>query len=181
MKPRMPQLIALVSIFLLVSIWTKAIAEDKAQTQTDNQAELSMGNIGDVAQEFSEPDLQERTIILKAYRGKVVILNFWATWCPPCKMEIPLLEELETTHRGQLEVIGASVFCSYSDTQNFCKDYGINYPVIFGSYDLMFKYGKVRAIPTTFLISKKGIISFKVVGYRTKEQYEDMLKPLLAE
>jgi cytochrome c biogenesis protein CcmG/thiol:disulfide interchange protein DsbE len=181
MKPRMPQLISIVSIFLLVSISTKAIAEDNAQTQTDSQAELSIGNIGDVAQDFSEPDLQERAITLKAYRGKVVILNFWATWCPPCKMEIPFLEDLENEHRGQLEVIGASVFCSYSDTQNFYKDYGINYPVIFGSYDLMFKYGKVSAIPTTFLISKKGVISFKVVGYRTKEQYEEMLKPLLAE
>ena len=181
MKPRMPQLISIVSIFLLISIWTKAIAEDNAQTQTDSQAELSMGNIGDVAQDFSEPDLQERAITLKAYRGKVVILNFWATWCPPCKMEIPFLEDLENEHRGQLEVIGASVFCSYSDTQNFYKDYRINYPVIFGSYDLMLKYGKVRAIPTTFLISKKGVISFKVVGYRTKEQYEEMLKSLLAE
>ena len=181
MKPKIPQLMVLLSIFLLVVIRPRAIAEDKAQSQDGDQMELSMGNIGDMAQEFSEPDLQDRTITLKHYRGKVVILNFWATWCPPCKMEIPFLEELETAHRGQLEVIGASVFCSYSDTQSFYKDYGINYPVIFGSYDLMLKYGKVRAIPTTFLISKKGVISFKVVGYRTKEQYEEMLKPLLAE
>jgi thiol-disulfide isomerase/thioredoxin len=181
MKPRMPQLVALLSILLVIMIWPKAVAADNAQTQNDDQVEPSMGNVGELAQEFSEPDLYDKTITLKNYIGKVVALNFWATWCPPCKMEIPFLKELETAHKGQLEVIGASVFCSYSDTLNFYRDYGINYPVIFGSYDLMLKYGKVRAIPTTFLISKEGMISFKVVGYRTKEQYEEMLKSLLAE
>ena len=119
-------------------------------------------------------------VALRSYLGKVVVLNFWATWCPPCREEIPALESLQSSHGGRVAVIGASVFCSELDTEKFYKDFRINYPVIYGSFDLMEKYGKVSAVPTTFIINKKGEIAATVVGTRTRDQYEEMIRPLLA-
>ena len=132
------------------------------------------------APDFSEKDIfGNRTIALKDYRGKVVVLNFWATWCPPCREEIPALKELESAHKGRVAVIGVSVFCSESSTEQFYKDYAVNYPMFYGFYMLLDAYGRVRSIPTTFIINQKGEIAVKVVGSRTREQYEELLKPLL--
>ncbi|HET6450267.1 MAG TPA: TlpA disulfide reductase family protein [Spirochaetia bacterium] len=133
------------------------------------------------APEFAQKDIfQRQTIDLKRYRGKVVVLNFWATWCPPCKEEIPALKAIQAGHNRDVVVIGVSVFCSESSTELFYADYKINYPMIYGSWDMMGQYGKVGAIPTTFLIDRNGTIQQRVVGARTQDQYEALLKPLLA-
>jgi cytochrome c biogenesis protein CcmG/thiol:disulfide interchange protein DsbE len=135
-----------------------------------------------IAPDFAEKDIfNRRMIALYNLLGKVVILNFWATWCPPCRQETPDLQALQNSYKDALAVVGVSVFCSESATEQFYKDYKISYPMIYGSYDLMYKYGRVAAIPTTFLINKKGELVAKVVGSRTKAQYEEMIKPLLAQ
>jgi peroxiredoxin len=133
------------------------------------------------APEFAEKDIfQRQTIDLQRYRGKVVVLNFWATWCPPCKEEIPALKAIQDGHRKDLVVIGVSVFSSESSTELFYADYKINYPMVYGSWEMMGEYGKVDSIPTTFLIDRNGTIEQQVVGSRTQSEYEQMLKPLLA-
>ncbi|HVO17743.1 MAG TPA: TlpA disulfide reductase family protein [Anaeromyxobacter sp.] len=129
---------------------------------------------------FAEKDIHgKRTVALKDYLGKVVMLNFWGTWCGPCREEVPALKAIQARHKGQVVVIGVSVFSSEHDTRRFCKEYGIDYPVVYGSFDLMEKYDKVAVIPTTFLVDREGAIAAKVVGSRTREQYEEMLEPLL--
>jgi thiol-disulfide isomerase/thioredoxin len=129
---------------------------------------------------FSEKDIfGKRTIALQSYRGKVVILNFWATWCSPCLEEVPALAALHASHQGQVAVIGASVFSSDDATEKFVKEHGIRYPVFYGSYDLMEKYDRVAMMPTTFIIDKHGEIAVRVIGARTREQYEDLIRPLL--
>jgi thiol-disulfide isomerase/thioredoxin len=129
---------------------------------------------------FSEKDIFGRaTIALRSYRGKVVLLNFWATWCLPCRGEIPALEELHGSHDGKVVVIGASVFSSARDTEAFFRDHRVNYPMFYGSYALMEKYDRVATIPTTFVIDQKGEIAAKVVGARSREEYEDLVSPLL--
>jgi len=135
---------------------------------------------GTAAPAFSEKDIFDRgTVSLKDLAGKVVLLNFWATWCPPCKEEIPALKALQEAHEGKLVVVGVSVFCSNTATELFYAEYRINYPMIYGSFELMGKYGKVNAIPTTFVIDQHGVIAARVVGSRTQSEYEAMLKPLL--
>jgi cytochrome c biogenesis protein CcmG, thiol:disulfide interchange protein DsbE len=132
--------------------------------------------------DFSEKDIfRKSTVALNHFNGKVVMLNFWATWCPPCRKEIPALEAIEKAHSGTLEVIGVSVFCSTSSTEQFYREMAINYPMIYGSFDLMDKYWQVSTIPTTFLIDKEGLVAARIIGSRTQQQYEEMLAPLLAE
>jgi thiol-disulfide isomerase/thioredoxin len=151
-----------------------------ATGNTVDAEEGASGDPGSLASDFSERDIYDRTTIaLKDLVGKVVILNFWATWCPPCREEIPALEALQAAHKDTLVVIGVSVFCSTTATELFYVEYKINYPMIYGSYELMGKYGKVSSIPTTFLIGRDGVIAARVVGSRTQGQYEAMLKPLL--
>jgi len=128
---------------------------------------------------FSEKDIFGKdTIALRNYRGKVVVLNFWATWCTPCRDEVPALEALHAAHGGRVVVIGASVYSSEHDTEAFFKEHGVNYPVFYGSYELMEKYDRVATIPTTFIINKKGEIAAKVVGARSREQYEEIIRSL---
>jgi thiol-disulfide isomerase/thioredoxin len=140
------------------------------------------GNAPGMAPNFTERDITNTaTISLIKSRGKVVMLNFWGPWCPPCRAEVPALEKLQDIYRGKLLIIGAAVFSTEASVQQFYKDYKMNYPVIWGSFDLMEKYGKISAFPTTVVINKKGEIVSTVVGSRTKDQYEDMVKPLLSE
>jgi cytochrome c biogenesis protein CcmG/thiol:disulfide interchange protein DsbE len=154
---------------------------DAADKSIDN-GESTQSDAPSLAPGFAEKDIYgKKMVVLHNLLGKVVILNFWATWCPPCRAEIPALEALQDTHKGKVVVVGISVFCSESSTEQFYKDYEINYPMIYGSYDLMYKYGRVSAIPTTFLINKKGELVAKVVGSRTKAQYEEMIGPLLVQ
>jgi cytochrome c biogenesis protein CcmG/thiol:disulfide interchange protein DsbE len=134
--------------------------------------------VGNPAPDFTVQDA-DRKVVLRDFRGKVVVLNFWATWCPPCKEEIPALKALQAAHKDKLVVVGVSVFSSETATDLFEAEYKITYPMIFGSYELMEKYGRVRTIPSTFLIDKNGVIAADVIGSRTQAEYEAMLKPLL--
>ncbi|MGA2641632.1 MAG: hypothetical protein ABSG21_12105 [Spirochaetia bacterium] len=80
-----------------------------------------------------------------------------------------------------LVIIGAAVFSSDADVERFSTDFAMNYPVIYGSFDLMDKYGRISSFPTTIVIDQKGAIVGTFVGSRTREQFEETLKPLLAE
>jgi len=129
---------------------------------------------------FDEPDIYGRQrVALRALRGKVVVLNFWATWCPPCRGEMPALKAIQDEYRGRLTVVGVSVYSTYAATEQFMKDLAITYPTFYGSYELMEQYGEVGSIPTTFLINRNGEIVQRVVGSRSKDQYEALIRPLL--
>ena len=155
--------------------------ESSGVTNTD-PASLSQSALLAKAPDFSEKDIFEKGVVsLKSFRGKVVLLNFWATWCPPCRIETPTLINLQRVHAGQIEVVGVSVYSNNRDTEQFYRDFGINYPMIYGSYELMGAYGKIGAIPTTVVIDKSGRIVRTVVGMRTQNQYEAMLSPLFAQ
>ena len=134
------------------------------------------------AADFSEKDVFDtQDISLSSYKGKVVLLNFWATWCPPCRKEIPALVRLQKSYGSRLEVVGVSVYSYTSTTEKFYESYWINYPMIYGSYELMGKYGDVGSIPTTFLIDKEGRIAARLVGSRAESQYKEMIASLVAE
>lgn len=118
---------------------------------------------------------------LSDFRGKVVILNFWATWCPPCRQEIPDLIRLQAEYGGQLQIFGASADDNPRDVVNFYRSSGINYPVVMATSQMASAYGGITGIPASFVIDREGNIVQAVVGMRNFYQFESLVKPYLAQ
>ena len=126
----------------------------------------------DKAAEFSMNSISGGKIKLSDYAGKVIILDFWATWCPPCKAEIPFFIELYKQYKKDGLVIIGAALDEKSKVVSFVKKNGVNYPVGLGDQKLGQLYGGIRGIPTTFVIDRKGNIVSKYVGFRPKQVFE---------
>lgn len=126
------------------------------------------------APEFSLTDLRGNEISLSDYEGKVVFLNFWATWCPPCRAEIPGFVEVYEKYKNKgMQIIGISLDIAGVDkVLNFVKKYKINYPVAMETRELIRDYEPGRAIPVTIIIDQNGKIRHKHIGYMDKGTLE---------
>lgn len=134
-----------------------------------------------VAPAFSLTDVFGHNLNLADYRGKVVLLDFWATWCGPCRMEIPGFVQLQRQYESQgFQVIGISMDDSVPPVLAFYKQFGMNYPVAMGNDKLGELYGGIIGLPTTFLIGRDGRIYDKVPGAVDKERFVVEIKTLLA-
>jgi thiol-disulfide isomerase/thioredoxin len=125
-------------------------------------------------------DLEGRQVKSSDFAGKVLILDFWATWCAPCRTEIPGFIELQKEYgdRG-LVVVGVSLDEEGpAAIKRFMKELGINYPIVLGEVGLMQDFGGT-AIPTTVVIDRKGNIVARHVGFAPKETFENEIQPLL--
>ncbi|MFB0528022.1 MAG: peroxiredoxin family protein, partial [bacterium] len=133
------------------------------------------------APDFTLPDLEGNSLTLSDFRGKVIILNFWATWCPPCRTEIPDFVQLYEKYKDEgLLIIGVNLDGGDSRAvKQFSENYRINYPIVLGNVDVTQDYGGIRGIPTTFIIDKKGNIKEKYVGYQPRATFEDAVERLL--
>ncbi len=141
------------------------------------------------AREFKRPKAPDFTLVsihgdtvrLSDFRGQVVILDFWATWCPPCKAEIPSFIEIYKTYRDQgVSIIGVALD-KPEKVRQFYEDFHMNYPVVIGDRSLAARYGGIAGIPTTFVIDQEGRIYRKYVGYRPKQVFVNDIEHLLAE
>jgi len=132
------------------------------------------GMIGSEATGFSLINLIGEEVTLDQFKGKVIMLNFWASWCGPCKAEIPDFIKMYDRHQKDgLEIIGVALSSGSADKiRQFVEKWKINYPILTGDekylQDLTNNYGGIRGVPTTFLIDQKGIIRQKWVGARTE-------------
>jgi peroxiredoxin len=118
-----------------------------------------------LAPEFSLPGLTGETIRLSDYRGTVVLLDFWATWCEPCREEIPGFVELQDKYRGQgLQIIGVSMDDGLEPVRDFRRHFQMNYPVAVGNAKIGELYGGVLGLPIAFLIGRDGRIYAKHIG-----------------
>ncbi len=140
---------------------------------------------GPMAPDFSLKDLSGKTVSLASYRGRVVLLDFWASWCPPCRMSIPELVGLQEKYRDKgLAVLGVSVDdperTSNKDLQEFKKSAKINYPILRCDQKVLKDYfaGQRMAVPTMFIINEKGKIIEKIPGF-LPGALEKSLEPLL--
>ena len=132
------------------------------------------------APDFSLSDMKGNTVSLSDFHGKVVILDFWATWCAPCRMEIPSFIKMKDQYSKQgLAVVGVSLDRNRAVVPGFAKKLGINYPILFGGRDISIAYGNIAAIPTTFIIDRDGCIKHRLIGLHSKDQFEALIKPLL--
>ncbi len=133
------------------------------------------------APDFTLESLDGKSVRLSDLRGKAVLLNFWATWCGPCKIETPWLVELQNQYGSQgLQVIGVAMDDSgKEDIAKFAKDMGVNYPVLLGKEAVGDAYGGVPALPESFFIGRDGKIVDKIIGLKGKGEIEDSIKKAL--
>ncbi len=126
-------------------------------------------------------DLNGKTVQLSDFKGKVVILDFWATWCGPCRAEIPDFVALQDQYRDKgLVVVGISLDQDGAKVvAPFAKHYKINYPIVLGDDNVASQYGNIQAIPTTFIIDSNGNIVGSHEGVTEKSVFEAEIKKLL--
>jgi cytochrome c biogenesis protein CcmG/thiol:disulfide interchange protein DsbE len=143
----------------------------------------AVGRAGELrpAPEFSLTDLAGKKLRLSDYRGHVVLLDFWATWCDPCKREIPHFVEMQNRYgpRG-LQVIGISMDDDEKLAREFQKQFKMNYPVAIGSTELADQYGGILGLPITFLIDREGRIAARHIGATEAAVFEAEINKLLA-
>ncbi|MDA0746360.1 MAG: TlpA disulfide reductase family protein [bacterium] len=134
-----------------------------------------------VAAEFELKDLDGNLVRLSDFEGQVRIVDFWATWCPPCRAEIPHFRALYEKYKDQgVAVIGISLDRGGVDVvREFVNREKVNYPTVMGDAKTVKAYGNVQSIPTTFVIDQDGRIYRKYVGYRDQDVFEEDIKVLL--
>ena len=131
---------------------------------------------------YTVKDMNGASVKLADYKGKVILVNFWATWCPPCKAELPGLIELYDRYKDQgLVVLGISGDDDAETLRAFASEWKINYPMIVGrdETDLMDSYGPIYGYPISVIVGRDGSVCGKHVGPATKEEFEREIKALL--
>lgn len=174
-------LLILLAISLLVGCSKEAPSDRGAERQeitTQSSAkEEEWGN----APDFTLPKLGGGKFTLSTLKGKVIILNFWATRCPPCRKEIPDFIRLYKKYKDEgLEIVGACLE-DESAVRPFAEETGINYTLVFAEQEIAREYGGIRYIPTTFIVDGNGDIAKKHVGWASRETFEEEIKKLLKD
>ncbi|MBL8137896.1 MAG: TlpA family protein disulfide reductase [Acidobacteria bacterium] len=133
------------------------------------------------ATDFTLPALDGKKVSLSQFKGKVVLLNFWATWCGPCKAEIPGFVELQQQYKNDLVILGLSVDDPADKARAFADQYKVNYPMVLGlgHDEIQDAYGPIYGIPASFLISRDGKVCKRHLGIAPKSQFEREIKALL--
>jgi peroxiredoxin len=137
-----------------------------------------------LAPDFALTDLNGVVHHLSDYRGQVVVLNFWATWCPPCRKEIPDFVELQKAMTGKVQFIGIALDDEGLDkVKPWVTTHGIPYPILLPDKEgkVAASYGEMSSIPVTYFIDRKGMIRTTFIGMRQKPVIEQALAPLVAE
>ena len=137
--------------------------------------------VGAAAPDFTLKDVNGAPVKLADYKGKVVLLNFWATWCGPCKLEIPWFMEFEQKYKDRdFAVLGVSFDDDgWKSVKPYLTEHKINYRVMIGSEELGQLYGNVDALPTSFIIDRQGRIAARHEGLVDKQDYQNEILKLL--
>jgi peroxiredoxin len=143
---------------------------------------IAAGEIGSRLPDFSVKDLQGHPLSSADLRGKVVLADFWATWCQPCKKEMPGYQKLLDYYGSRGFVVIGFKFDTMRDMEEplpFASKIGVRYPLAVGTEDVKQKFGGIEGLPTTMLYDRQGILRTKVIGFEYTDNVEQALKPLL--
>jgi peroxiredoxin len=132
---------------------------------------------------FKLKDVDGNMVSSSDFEGKVLLLNFWATWCGPCKREIPDLIKLRDSYKDRgFEVVSIAVSSGTPEkVRQFAKQWKMNYPILMGNYKVARDYGGISSVPTTFVIDSKGNIKGVFIGPRSYKTFEKVISPILPE
>ena len=165
----------------------KFVAQQEAvgAKKADEAIGKEMANNKTFPFDFTLPDLDGKPVSLASFQGKVVIVDVWGTWCPPCRAEVPHFVELQKTYGKQgLQIVGINYERSADPIpgiKSFAKEHGINYPLVIGNEATQNKIPKFQAFPTTLFIDRKGEVRLMAVGARPQSYLEAVVKRLLSE
>ena len=174
---RLPALRACLAVIAL--LWPVLVGASRPQEQPSDNVIHFVRN-PDPAPDFKLDDLDGKPLTLASTHGKVVLLNFWATWCGPCREEIPDLIALQAKYKDSLQIIGLSVDDDDASVVKKVVDQtGINYPVAMSSADVRMAYGGIGALPTSFVLDSEGRVVQKHEGLRDPLLYEIEVRALL--
>jgi thiol-disulfide isomerase/thioredoxin len=168
------RLLAALLVFL-----APALCGAQAAPQQDSEPVIRFVRNPDPAPDFKLTALDGKPLAIAALQGKVVFLNFWATWCGPCRAEIPDLIALQDRYKGRLQIIGLNVDDEEADIQKYVDETGINYPVAMTSNDVRIQFGGIPALPTSFVLDTAGRVVQKHVGLWNPAVYETEIRALL--
>ncbi len=138
---------------------------------------------GQTAPDFELQSLDGKNVKLSDFRGKAVLLNFWATWCGPCKIEMPWFIELQKQYGPQgLQIVGVAMDdSSPADIAKFTKELGVDYPVLLGKEAVGEEYGGVDVLPTSFFLDREGKFVAREFGLQSRSLFVDHIKQALGE
>jgi len=164
-------------VAVVMAVLTAASCRPGVETTGENRP----ASVGQAAPDFALTDLRGKTVRLADFKGKIVLLDFWATWCKPCREEIPDFVELQKQYAEKgftllgisLDEEGAAV------VKPFAEQFGINYPVVIGNTQVTAAYGGIQALPTAFLIGRDGRILRTFVGDRARSDLERAIRSAL--
>ena len=136
-----------------------------------------------VAPQFTLKDIDGATVRLSDYKGKVVMINFWATWCPPCRAEMPDLVRLQREYADQgLQIIGITYPPERKDrVRRFARSLKVNYPIILGTHEIKARFSSEETLPLTVVINRDGKVSDIISGILLRQEVEEKIKPLLMQ
>lgn len=161
------------------SIWVSLFAVVVMAVLLGAPSQSSALEIGQTAPDFSLTNTDGQKVSLADFKGKALILNFFASWCPPCKREIPDFIELQKTYGDKgFTFVGVSLVDA-RESKDFVAKMGINYPVLVDDGKVSALYGPVRSIPTTFMIDKDMKVVKMYIGARSRGDFEKDIKELL--
>jgi thiol-disulfide isomerase/thioredoxin len=162
----------------LAFAWPAAAQEQDPSPQSGNVIRFVRNP--DQAPDFKVDDLEGTPLTLSASHGKVILLNFWATWCGPCRAEIPDLVELQKKYADRLQIIGLDVDDDdVAEVKKFVEENKINYPVGIATNEIRMQYGGVAALPTSFVLNSEGQVVQKHEGLRDPRLYEFEIRALI--
>ena len=166
----------------LVAFGLAGCKQQPASLPQQREAVIPAGEIGSRLPDFSVKDLQGRVISSVELHGKVVLIDFWATWCQPCKKEMPGYQKLADRYGSRGFAVVGFKFDTMMDMEDpvlFAKKIGVRYPLVVATDDLKQKFGGIEGLPTTMLYDRQGILRKKVIGFEYTDSFEADLKPLL--
>src|SRR5207302_6829804 len=156
-------------------------AHSASPTQPPHQS-VAAGEIGSRLPDFSVTDLEGHPVSSSELRGKVVLVDFWATWCQPCKKEMPDYQKLVDKYGSRGFAVVGLKFDTMRDVEDpirFAKKLGVRYPLAIATDDVKQKFGGIEGLPTTLLYDRQGILRKKVLGFEYTDVIESELRPLL--
>ena len=150
------------------------------EQRTEKPAPAPSAQIGATAANFQLPSLSGESVALSDYRGQVILVNAWATWCPPCKAEMPAIHEFYQTHQNDgFVVLAINSQEDAATVQRFITAQGFTFPVLLDIQASVLDQYQVRGLPTSFIIDRDGILRYIHTGAITRQQLEDVIGPLL--